>query len=63
MAAGTTEECTYLVSKGLVNFMGKLLSRDHNDPILFQAVWCLGNIAGDSPENRNKVLQPKPDPE
>ena len=41
---------------GAVPLLVQLLS-SNNDHVREQAVWALGNIAGDSPQCRNVVLQ------
>jgi importin subunit alpha-1 len=45
-----------VIEKGAVAIFVQLLSSP-NDDVREQAVWALGNIAGDSPQCRDYVLQ------
>merc|ERR1719272_377899 len=56
IASGTAEQTRVVVEHGALPIFVELL-RSPNDDVRDQAVWALGNIAGDSPNFRDLVLQ------
>jgi len=56
IASGSTAHTKVIVDNGGICAFVKLL-RSPNPEVQEQAVWALGNIAGDSPEYRDLVLQ------
>ena len=55
IASGISEHTRKVISNGAVPIFVQLL-KSSNDDVREQAVWALGNIAGDSPETRDLVL-------
>jgi len=56
IAAGTTEHTHLLIKNDAVSTLVALLDSTHQE-VLEQAVWVLGNIAGDGTNARDTVLQ------
>jgi len=56
IASGTTDHTREIINNGAVPIFVQLLKSPSED-VREQAVWALGNIAGDSPECRNLVLE------
>jgi len=56
IASGSTSDTKCVVDHGGIQNFVHLLS-SHNPEVQEQAVWALGNIAGDSPEYRDLVLR------
>lgn len=56
IASGTAEQTRVVVEHGALPIFVTLL-QSQNDDVREQAVWALGNIAGDSPNFRDLVLQ------
>ncbi|CAL9213457.1 unnamed protein product [Arabidopsis halleri] len=55
IASGTSENTKVIIDSGAVPLFVKLLS-SASDEVREQAVWALGNVAGDSPKCRDHVL-------
>lgn len=56
IASGTADQTRVVVEQGALPIFVQLL-QSPNDDVREQAVWALGNIAGDSPNFRDLVLQ------
>jgi importin subunit alpha-1 len=54
IASGTSVQCQSIIDKGGIPLF-KLLSSPYDD-VVEQAVWALGNIAGDLPFNRDLII-------
>ena len=55
IGTGDTEQTRQVVQSGAVPILIHLLDSSHKD-VQEQAIWALGNLAGDSPEFRDFVL-------
>ena len=56
MASGSSAQTRCVVEAGAVPVLIGLLRSPH-DEVRDQAVWALGNVAGDSPECRDHLLE------
>nr|KAJ0190671.1 hypothetical protein LSAT_V11C800442100 [Lactuca sativa] len=56
IALGTSEHTKVVIDHGVVPIFVKLLASPSDD-VREQAVWALGNVAGDSPKCRDHVLE------
>lgn len=56
IAFGTTNQCQSIIDKGGIPLFVKLLGSPH-DEVIEQAIWALGNIAGDSTINRDLIIK------
>lgn len=55
VASGNYEHVQVLISKGTVDAFVKLLKSPHVE-VVEQAIWGIGNIAGDGPRIRDIVI-------
>ena len=55
IASGTTDHVTNLIEKDVLSHFIQLLRSPHIE-VVEQAIWGIGNIAGDSPSTRDSVL-------
>jgi hypothetical protein len=56
VASGTSQQTRAVVKANAVGAFVKLLSSPHQN-VAEQAVWALGNIAGDGPDLRDHVIE------
>lgn len=56
IASGSSEQTRVVIECGSVQVLVGLLSAAVSDDVREQAVWALGNVAGDSPRCRDTVL-------
>ena len=56
VASGTTEQCTYLVDRGMTSTFVEL-TRASNLKVVEQGVWALGCIAGDNHMFRDQIIE------
>ncbi len=56
LASGTNDQVQVLIEKGTVKVLVELLSSPHIE-VVEQAIWGLGNIAGDSHKIRDIVIE------
>ena len=55
LASGNSEHVSVLLEKGTVSVLVELLNSTHIE-VIEQAIWGLGNIAGDSAKVRDMVI-------
>lgn len=55
IASGQSEQVQVLIDKGTVPVLIQLMALPHIE-VVEQAIWALGNIAGDSPKIRDLVI-------
>lgn len=56
IASGSSEQTQVVVECGAVQVLVGLVASGASDDVREQAVWALGNVAGDSPRCRDTVL-------
>ena len=55
VASGTSYHVMNLIEKGVLQYFIQLLSSPYTE-VVEQVIWGIGNIAGDCPEARDKVI-------
>lgn len=56
VASGTHEQTTLVVEMGMLPVLKHVMEASDNKDVVEQAVWCIGNIAGDSYQHRDQCL-------
>lgn len=56
IASGSSEQTRVVVESGAVQVLVGLVAGGASDDVREQAVWALGNVAGDSPRCRDAVI-------